>query len=47
MAILDGKLTALDINDSIKEDILEYIALGNRVPRLDIILVGDDFGSKK
>lgn len=47
MAILDGKLTALDINDSIKEDILEYIALGYRVPRLDIILVGDDFGSKK
>jgi len=43
MTILDGKQTALKISERIKEEVLEY----NRTPRLDILLVGNDFGSQK
>jgi len=47
MTILDGKQTALKISEKIQKDIQEYKTLGKREPRLDIILVGNDFGSQK
>ena len=43
MKILDGKQTALKISEKIKEDVQEF----SRKPRLDILLVGSDFGSQK
>lgn len=47
MTILDGKQTALKISERIQKDIQEYKDLGKREPRLDILLVGNDFGSQK
>ncbi len=47
MKILDGKLTSQKILEEISSKV-ERIALdGKRVPRLDLILVGDDFASVK
>lgn len=47
MKILDGKKTSQKIFDDISSKV-ERIALdGKRVPRLDLILVGDDFASVK
>ena len=43
MTILDGKQTALKISQKIKEEVQEF----SRKPRLDILLVGSDFGSQK
>ena len=47
MEILDGKQTSLKINSLIKDEVSKYISEGKRVPRLDILLVGNDFGSSK
>ncbi len=47
MTILDGKQTALKISEKIQKDIQEYLNLDKRVPQLDILLVGNDFGSQK
>ncbi len=47
MTILDGKHTSLKISERIHKDIQEYKELGKREPRLDILLVGNDFGSQK
>jgi len=47
MKVLDGKRTSQEILDEISSKV-ERIALdGKRVPRLDLILVGDDFASVK
>lgn len=43
MTILDGKQTALKISERIKKEIQKC----SRKPRLDIFLVGNDFGSQK
>ncbi|MGI6423280.1 MAG: bifunctional 5,10-methylenetetrahydrofolate dehydrogenase/5,10-methenyltetrahydrofolate cyclohydrolase [Candidatus Dojkabacteria bacterium] len=47
MILLDGKKLSEKILSTLKLRILESIENGNRVPRLDIILVGEDFASKK
>ncbi len=47
MTILDGKQTSLKISEKIQKDMQEYKELGKRDPRLDILLVGNDFGSQK
>ena len=47
MKILDGKQTSLKISEKIQKEIQEYINSGKRSPKLDILLVGDDFGSQK
>lgn len=47
MEILDGKLLSQKILDNIAEEISDIKRQGKRIPRLDIILVGDDFGSIK
>lgn len=46
MKILDGKQTAQTISNRLKEEIQEYLIQGKRAPRIDIILVGDDYASK-
>lgn len=47
MTILDGKQTSQKLAQKIYDEIQSYISEGKRVPRLDIILVGDNFGSQK
>lgn len=47
MILLDGKTISEKILKGIKSQITGYVNNGSRVPRLDIVLVGDDFGSKK
>ena len=47
MKILDGKQTSLKISEKIQKEIQEHINSGKRSPRLDILLVGNDFGSQK
>lgn len=47
MILLNGKEVAQKIVDTLKSKISVYIDLGSRTPRLDIILVGEDFASKK
>jgi methylenetetrahydrofolate dehydrogenase (NADP+)/methenyltetrahydrofolate cyclohydrolase len=47
MEILDGKKTSEEIMHRLSEQIKKLLANGNRVPRLDIIIVGHDFASEK
>ncbi|OGC44266.1 bifunctional methylenetetrahydrofolate dehydrogenase/methenyltetrahydrofolate cyclohydrolase [candidate division WS6 bacterium RIFOXYB1_FULL_33_14] len=47
MKILDGKQTSLKISEKIQKEIQEYIDSEKRASKLDILLVGDDFGSQK
>jgi methylenetetrahydrofolate dehydrogenase (NADP+)/methenyltetrahydrofolate cyclohydrolase len=47
MKILDGKETSLKITQEIKGKVQTHISSGKRPPRLEIVLVGDDFGSQK
>ncbi len=47
MILLDGKQTAERVTARLKTDIGKYIGNGYRSPRIDIILVGEDFGSQK
>lgn len=48
MVILDGKTTSAKIRAEIKDEIDQIVKKYNvKPPRLDIILVGDDFASKK
>jgi len=47
MILLDGKAVSQKILKSLKSQIDGYIDIGSRVPRLDIIIVGDDYASKK
>ena len=46
MKILDGKQTAQAISNRLKEEISKYLTQGKRAPKIDIILVGDDYASK-
>ena len=46
MKILDGKQTAQTISNRLKEEIQQYLNTGKRVPKIDIVLVGDDYASK-
>jgi len=47
MTLLDGKVTSQKILDSLKDEIRNHIDLGSRIPRLDILLVGNDYASQK
>lgn len=47
MKILDGKLLSQKIFDEISTKVEKSTMRGERAPRLDLILVGDDFGSIK
>ncbi|HCC67814.1 TPA: bifunctional methylenetetrahydrofolate dehydrogenase/methenyltetrahydrofolate cyclohydrolase [Patescibacteria group bacterium] len=47
MTILDGKKTSEEIRDRLKKEIQNIVDKGNRIPRLDIIIVGHDFASEK
>lgn len=46
MVLLDGKLTAQRIKDSISSELQKYISKGYRKPHLVAILVGDDGASR-
>jgi methylenetetrahydrofolate dehydrogenase (NADP+)/methenyltetrahydrofolate cyclohydrolase len=41
-SIIDGKLVANLIKERVKEDISNWVAKGNRAPKLQVILVGDN-----
>ncbi len=47
MNILDGKLISENILDTVSNEISQLKNAGKRIPRLDIILVGNDYGSEK
>lgn len=47
MILLDGKAVSQKILKELKFKIDTYIDIGSRVPRLDIIIVGEDYASKK
>lgn len=47
MQILDGKKTAQKIYDEISAKVEKLTMNGGKAPRLDLILVGDDYGSIK
>jgi methylenetetrahydrofolate dehydrogenase (NADP+) / methenyltetrahydrofolate cyclohydrolase len=47
MEILDGKATSRKILDEISAKVEQITMSGKRAPRLDIILVGNDYGSVK
>ncbi len=47
MKILDGKLVSDTILDGISDEISQITKYGEKIPRLDIILVGNDYGSEK
>ena len=46
MQLLNGKQISLEISDNLQGEIEEYTQKGKRPPRLDILLVGDDYASK-
>jgi methylenetetrahydrofolate dehydrogenase (NADP+)/methenyltetrahydrofolate cyclohydrolase len=46
MEILDGKYTSSEIVQILKAEIQKYIQEGKRAPRIDILLVGDDYASQ-
>jgi methylenetetrahydrofolate dehydrogenase (NADP+)/methenyltetrahydrofolate cyclohydrolase len=45
--IIDGKAIANDLIQRIEDDVSELINRGHRPPGLAVILIGDDFASKK
>ena len=47
MEILNGTEMSKEILSKISFDVLNVKNAGSRVPRLDVILVGDDYGSIK
>jgi methylenetetrahydrofolate dehydrogenase (NADP+)/methenyltetrahydrofolate cyclohydrolase len=47
MKILDGKEVSDEILHSLGEEIKNLVDQGNRIPRLDIIIVGHDYASEK
>lgn len=47
MIILDGKATSIKIETEISKDIESRLLGTVKPPRLDVIIVGDDYGSKK
>lgn len=46
MKILDGKYTSSVILQDLKTEIQRYLQEGKRTPRIDILLVGDDYASQ-
>jgi len=46
MEILDGKYISSVMLQNLKTEIQKYIQQGKRVPRIDILLVGDDYASQ-
>lgn len=46
MAIIDGKELSIALKNHMKEDVLYYRRVYNRLPKLTVILVGNDAGSK-
>jgi len=46
MEILDGKYTSSVILQDLKTEIQRYLQEGKRTPRIDILLVGDDYASQ-
>lgn len=46
MAIIDGKELSITLKNHMKEDVLYYRRVYNRLPKLTVILVGNDAGSK-
>ena len=44
--ILDGKILAQEVKDSIKKEVAQILASGKRAPHLSAILVGEDGASK-
>ncbi|KUK76532.1 MAG: Bifunctional protein FolD, partial [candidate division WS6 bacterium 34_10] len=47
MTILDGKAVSEEILEDLRIEITDLLNQGNRVPRLDIIIVGHDYASEK
>jgi methylenetetrahydrofolate dehydrogenase (NADP+)/methenyltetrahydrofolate cyclohydrolase len=47
MEILDGKTTSEEILENLKIEIGSLLEQGNRLPRLDIIIIGHDYASEK
>jgi methylenetetrahydrofolate dehydrogenase (NADP+)/methenyltetrahydrofolate cyclohydrolase len=47
MTILDGKKVSTEILERLEEELQNLLDQGNRIPRLDIIMVGNDFASEK
>lgn len=47
MELLDGKISSQKILDEISSEVEDIRKNGKRIPRLDMILVGNDFGSIK
>jgi len=47
MELLDGRILSQKILDDIAQEVDDFKRQGKRAPRLDMILVGDDFGSIK
>jgi methylenetetrahydrofolate dehydrogenase (NADP+) / methenyltetrahydrofolate cyclohydrolase len=46
MEILNGKQTALKITQQLNKEIQQHLEDGKRPPRIDILLVGNDYASK-
>ena len=46
MEILDGKYISSEIVQTLKAEIQKYIQEGKKAPRIDILLVGDDYASQ-
>ena len=46
MEILDGKYTSSVVLQNLKTEIQKYLQEGKRAPRIDIMLVGDDYASQ-
>jgi methylenetetrahydrofolate dehydrogenase (NADP+)/methenyltetrahydrofolate cyclohydrolase len=47
MTVLDGKAVSEEILEDLRIEITDLLNQGNRVPRLDIIIVGHDYASEK
>lgn len=47
MTLLDGKQVSEEILQQLKNEVKELLDDGHRIPRLDIIIVGDDYASQK
>ncbi|MGB5456796.1 MAG: tetrahydrofolate dehydrogenase/cyclohydrolase catalytic domain-containing protein, partial [Gammaproteobacteria bacterium] len=44
--IIDGKKTAAEIRESVRQGIAERVRAGHRAPGLAVVLVGDDHASQ-
>lgn len=45
-SLIDGKLVSSKIRDEVKKDVLDWTSAGNRRPKLQVVLVGNDTASK-